>query len=64
LANIKNADATTSYLKAVLAARTGDSSTVASSLRSAIQQDPTLATRAANDLEFAKYESAIKSLLK
>lgn len=64
LANIKNADATTNYLKAVLAARTGDSSTVASSLRSAIQQDPTLATRAANDLEFAKYESAIKSLLK
>ena len=64
LANIKNADATTNYLKAVLAARTGDSSTVASSLRNAIQQDPTLATRAANDLEFAKYESAIKSLLK
>ena len=64
LANIKNADATTNYLKAVLTARTGDSSTVASSLRNAIQQDPTLATRAANDLEFAKYESAIKSLLK
>ena len=64
LANIKNADATTNYLKAVLAARTGDSSTVASSLRNAIQQDPTLATRAANDLEFAKYESAIKNLLK
>ena len=64
LANIKNADATTNYLKAILAARTGDSSNIANSLRSAIQQDPTLATRAANDLEFAKYESVIKSLLK
>ena len=64
LAGIKNADAITSYLQAVLAARTNDASTLASSLKSAIQQDATLAQRAANDLEFANYESAIKSLLK
>ena len=64
LAGIKNADAITSYLQAVLAARTNDASTLASSLKSAIQQDATLAKRAANDLEFANYESAIKSLLK
>ncbi|MGN0234525.1 MAG: hypothetical protein ACI4B5_08915 [Bacteroidaceae bacterium] len=64
LSKIKNADATTSYLQAVLAARTGDASTLASSLKNAIQQDPTLAARAANDLEFAKYESTIKNLVK
>ena len=57
-------DAITSYLQAVLAARTNDASTLASSLKNAIQQDATLAKRAANDLEFANYESAIKSLLK
>lgn len=64
LSKIKNADATTSYLQAVLAARTGDASTLASSLKDAIQQDPTLATRAANDLEFAKFASTIKNIVK
>ncbi len=64
LANIKNADATTSYLKAVLAARTNDASALTSNLRDAIQKDATLATRAANDLEFAQYASTIKALLK
>ena len=64
IAGIKNADAITSYLQAVLAARTNDASTLASSLKSAIQQDASLAQRAANDLEFANYESAIKSILK
>ena len=64
LVKIKNADAITSYLQAVLAARTGDASTLASSLKSAIQQDATLATRAANDLEFAKYASTIKNIVK
>ncbi len=63
LNNIQNADAYTSYLKAVLGARQGDASAVTSSLRSAIQQDPTLATRAAKDLEFAKYASQIASLI-
>jgi len=64
LGSIKNADATTSYLQAILAARTGDASTLATALASAIRQDPSLAQRAANDIEFTKYESAIKSLLK
>ena len=63
LNNIQNADAYTSYLKAVLGARQGDASAVTSSLRSAIQQDPSLATRAAKDLEFAKYASQIASLI-
>ena len=64
LSSIKNADAITSYLQAILAARTGDAGTVTSALASAIEQDPTLAERAANDYEFVKYASAVKSLLK
>ena len=64
LAGIKNADAITSYLQAILAARTGDANTVTSALANAIRLEPSLATRAANDLEFAKYATAVKSLLK
>ena len=64
LSKIKNADATTSYLQAVLAARTGDASSLASSLKDAIQKDPTLATSAANDLEFAQFASTIKNIVK
>jgi len=64
LAAIKNPDAITSYLQAVLAARMGDANTVTTALASAIKQDASLAERAANDVEFAKYASAIKSLLK
>ena len=64
LSKIKNSDATTSYLQAVLAARTGDASSLASSLKDAIQKDPTLATRAANDLEFAQFASTIKNIVK
>lgn len=64
LANVKNADATTSYLQAILAARTGDANGVATNLKNAIQKDPTLASRAAKDLEFSKFESTVKSLVK
>lgn len=64
LSSIKNADAITSYLQAILAARMGDASTVTSALANAIKQDASLAQRAANDYEFVKYESAVKSLLK
>ena len=64
LTSIKNPDAITSYLQAILAARTGDASTVTSALANAIRQDASLAERAANDYEFAKYANAVKSLLK
>lgn len=64
IAGIKNADATTSYLQAVLAARTGDSNALATALRTAIQKDPSLLQRAAKDLEFAQFASTVKSLLK
>ena len=63
LASIKDADAITSYLQAILSARTGDASGVTSALAKAIKLDPTLAERAANDYEFVKYASAVKSLL-
>ena len=64
LSDIKSGDAITSYLQAILAARTGDAGTVTTALASAIRQDPTLAERAANDYEFEKYATAVKSLLK
>jgi len=64
LAGIKNADAYTAYLKAILGARQGNADAVVSGLTSAIQQNPSLAARAAKDLEFAKYASQIASLLR
>lgn len=48
-------DATTSYLTAVVAARTNNPSGVVSGLRSAIQKDSSFKGRAHKDLEFAKY---------
>ena len=64
LAGIKNADAYTAYLKAILGARQGNAEAVVSGLTSAIQQNPSLASRAAKDLEFAKYAAQIASLVK
>ena len=64
LASIKNPDAITSYLQAILAARTGDAGTITTALANAIRQDASLAERAANDYEFVNYQSAVKSVLK
>ena len=64
LNNVKNADAYTAYLKAIVAARTNDASGVSSNLRTAIQKDASLAKRAAIDLEFANFASTIESLVK
>ncbi len=63
---ISNPDATTSYLKAIVAARTNDANSVVSNLKDAIAKDKSLAKEAANDLEFAKYatNSAFTSLVK
>ena len=52
---IETPDAYTDYLKAVLGARTNNSSMVTSGLKSAVAKDSTLAKKAASDLEFAKY---------
>jgi tetratricopeptide (TPR) repeat protein len=64
LAAIKTPDATTSYLKAVLAARTSDTGALKSNLKVAIASDSSLKERAANDLEFAKYQNTIADLVK
>ena len=55
LANVERPDAYTDYLMAVLGARTNNSSMVTSSLKSAVAKDPSLAKKAATDLDFAKY---------
>lgn len=64
LNNVKNADAYTSYLKAIVAARTNDAAGVSSNLSTAISKDASLAQRAATDLEFANFASTIESLVK
>lgn len=55
LSKIKNPDATTYYLRAVLAARMEDKSEVKDNLAKAIALDPSLAKKAANDAEFSDY---------
>lgn len=56
LSNIKNPDAMTYYLKAVLAARMEKKDEVKTNLAKAIELDPKLADRAANDAEFSDYK--------
>jgi len=54
LKNIKNADVTTDYLRAILYARTGKTADAAAALKQAIAKDPSLADYAAKDLELTK----------
>ena len=54
LSSVTDADALTYYLKAVIAARTNNSSLAVENLKSAIKKDSSLAKYAANDLEFKK----------
>jgi len=53
LSAIAKPNATTEYLRAIIGARTNDSSAAIAALRRAIELDSTLTTRIANDLEFA-----------
>lgn len=66
LASIAQPDATTSYLKAVLAARTNADAKVLSNLKEAIAQDSSLKERAAKDLEFVALfnDSSFQNLVK
>ena len=57
---IKDKDAMTDYLMAIVGARTNNESLVKSSIKSAIAKDASLATKAANDREFAKFASILK----
>lgn len=54
--NVKNPDAMTHYLRAILAVRMEDKDEAKASLAKAIALDPSLAKRAANDAEFSDYE--------
>ena len=52
---VKEPNATTAYLKAVVGARTNDKAAVYANLKNAIAQDAKLKARAAQDIEFAKF---------
>lgn len=54
LSSVKNDDAMTYYLKAIVSARTNNNSLAIDNLRTAIGKDATLASYAAKDLEFKK----------
>ena len=57
---VANKDAMTDYLMAIVGARTNNESLVSSSLKSAIAKDASLATKIANDREFAKFANVLK----
>lgn len=52
---VKNSDATTAYLKAIVASRTNNLNAVVTNLKQAFSLDSSLKSKAANDLEFVKY---------
>ena len=66
LDKIKNPDATTHYIRALLGARTSNIAFVYDGLKQAIKLDPSMAAKAAGDLEFAKYmkDATFKSIVK
>ena len=53
LSSIKNPNATTYYLSAIVAARTNNNVNVINNLRKAVKLDPSLLKRAQNDKELA-----------
>lgn len=55
LAAIKNPNAITYYLAAVVGARTNNENMVVTNLREAVKLDPSMAAKAQKDLEFASY---------
>ena len=59
LGAIKNADANTAYLLAIVAARTNDAAAVAQNLQKAVSLDPSLKSKIKSDIEFIKYQSAL-----
>lgn len=66
LTNVAQPDAMTSYLKAIVNARTNQTSTALTNLREAIQKDASLKAYAAKDLEFAALfnDATFQSLVK
>ena len=66
LSAISKPDATTNYLKAIVAARTNQHKAAVNALREAIAAEPTLKARAASDLEFITLfnDEAFKNLVR
>lgn len=66
LSQVANPDATTSYLKAIVAARTNDKASALSNLKDAVAKDSSYAEYAAKDLEFAKFnnDAEFKNIVK
>ena len=62
LAAVKNPDANTAYLEAVVAARTKDAAAVDQKLKKAVSLDSSLKDKAKKDKEFADYESTVNAL--
>lgn len=60
LSAVKNPDAYTNYLMAIVGARTNNADLVKSSMDKVKQQDAALAAKAQDDREFAKYANEIK----
>ena len=57
---VQNPDAYTDYLMAIVGARTNNADLVKTSMAKVAQKDATLAAKAQNDREFAKYANEIK----
>ena len=55
LSAVAKPNATTSYLGAIIGARTNDRDAVYSNLRSAVKQDGSLSAKAVKDIEFSKF---------
>ncbi len=55
LAAVEKPDATTSYLKAIVGARTSNKDLVYSNLKAAVQEDKSFAQKALKDIEFSKF---------
>jgi tetratricopeptide (TPR) repeat protein len=62
LEGVESKDATTYYLLAVVGARTNNNDMVSSNLKKAVSMDSSLASKAKNDCEFAKYASVVSAL--
>jgi tetratricopeptide (TPR) repeat protein len=65
LAGVEKPDAETYYLQAIVGARTNNKAEIVDGLKKSIAQDPAMAKKAANDIEFAKYlvDAEVASLL-
>ncbi len=64
LRSVKNPDAMTDYLGAVLGARMTDTNRISNGLRAAVLKDRKLADRARNDLEFDDYRITVSNAIR